>query len=221
MKKSYFKKNKKLTNPKHVSIIKEKVNNLSMQKIKDYLITLRGRLRGADNYLTSITILTGSVAFIFVTSVVILALMPASTKKDLNNKFAGVKNTITQKPTPIPTPTPRPIAKGPQTYTVSSGQNPLISEVWVNEFDPKKGQEQIYKVKIKDKKGASITSIELNLTTDHEAKTYPFKLISGTETEGEWQVSVVTNDSHDYVYLPYITAKNNIKDISKLELSFR
>ncbi|MCL4354363.1 hypothetical protein M1349_02720 [Patescibacteria group bacterium] len=190
-----------------------------MQKIKDYLITLRDRLRGEDNYLTSITIFTGSIAFIFVISVVILALMPASTKKDLYNKFAGIRN-IT-KPTPIPTPTPRPIAKGPQTYTVSSGQNPLISEVWVNEFDPKKGQEQIYKVKIKDKKGASITSIELNLTTDHGAKIYPFKLISGTVTEGEWQVFVITNDSHDYVYLPYITAKNSIKDISKLELSFR
>jgi len=188
-----------------------------MQKIKEYLIKLRDKLKGGDNYLTSITDFAGIAAFIFVVAAIILAIMPASTKKSLYNQFAGV-NAPTPTPiqsgpiptaTPIPTPTPRPIKQGPEAYSISTRSNPQMRELKINEFDPKKGQTQEMKAAIIDTKGASIVSVELKLITDKKTKIYPFKLTSGTPNKGEWSGSWVTDDSHDYIYTASFTVKND------------
>jgi len=193
-----------------------------MQQVKEYLIKLRDKLKGGDNYQTSLTIFVGIIAFIFVVAIAVLAIMPASTRKSLYNQFAGV-NATTPKPTltPIPTPTPRPIKQGPEAYSISTRSNPQMRELKINEFDPKKGQTQEMKATIIDTKGANVVSVELKLITDKKTKIYPFKLTLGTPSKGDWIGSWVTDDSHDYIYSANFTIKNDKGDISNVDLSFR
>lgn len=193
------------------------------QSFKAKLQALLLRIKGEDNYLTSITIFTGVIAFMLILTAIILVFLPSSTKKNLSRNFANLtgKGPTIVPATPIPTPTPRPIAKGPQTYSVSTANNPQMIQLWVNEFDPKKEQVQIFKAKIKNTKKIAISSVELKLTTDHKSKTYPLKLTSGTLQEGEWIVSLTTEDSHDYVYSAFFTMKDEKGNSSQLDLNFR
>ena len=114
----------------------------------------------------------------------------------------------TKKSTPFtnvyvkPTPTPYPLPQGPQTYPFSYGSaitGPKPDEVTINPYDPKKGEQQTFTVKIKYSK--PITYGAIQLTTDtKKTKVYPMTLTSGTTTDGVWSATITTDDTHDYIY---------------------
>ncbi len=117
--------------------------------------------------------------------------------------FYSRKNTYTKKTTISvkPTPKPYPLPQGPQTYPFSYGsavQGPKPSQITIAPYDPKKGEKQTYTVKAKYDK--PITYAAIDLETDHGAKTYPMQRISGVDTDGVWEVTITTTDTHDYIY---------------------
>jgi hypothetical protein len=110
------------------------------------------------------------------------------------------------KATPTVRPTPRPLPKGPQTYTISHGsevKGPRMSDVTMDPFDPKVGEKQTATVKIKYT--SPVTSVTARLDSDNKKQTYTFNRIDGTDTDGTWQATWVTEDTHDYTY--YINFK--------------
>jgi hypothetical protein len=105
---------------------------------------------------------------------------------------------------PTPSPTPRPIAQGVQIYNMSHGPlmtGPKISEVKIDPFDPKMGQKQTVTVQIKH--GSPITSVKARLDSDNKKTEYVFNKIEGSDTDGTWQGSWDTTDTHDYTYYLY------------------
>lgn len=103
--------------------------------------------------------------------------------------------------TPLPSPSPRPIAQGKQIYNGSFGplvKGPKMTQVIVDPFDPKKGEKQTVTVKIKHE--LPITSVTARLDSDTMKKTYTFERIDGSDTNGTWQTSWTTEDTHDYTY---------------------
>lgn len=124
------------------------------------------------------------------------------------------------KPTPPP-PVPEPLPTGQQVYSVSLGAGSLgpdPREVTVDPFDPKKGEKQTFSVQALDDK--PIRSLSLTLKTDNGSKTYSLSLVQGTAMNGVWQVSLVTEDTHDWIYHAIITGKDDANS-SSVELSFR
>ncbi|PIY93980.1 MAG: hypothetical protein COY68_04350 [Candidatus Levybacteria bacterium CG_4_10_14_0_8_um_filter_35_23] len=174
------------------------------------------RLKGNDNYLTMETFTAGAAVLIVIIIIVTLLISPASFKKSGSKIFSSLT------PTPSPSPTPRPIAKGPQIYSLSTKEaGPKMRKLNINEFDPKIGQEQKMTLQVIGENGANIISVGLTLLSDHKKKDYPLRLISGTAMSGTWEVSVITEDSHNYIYTATFIAKDNSGVAAKVDLNFR
>jgi hypothetical protein len=111
------------------------------------------------------------------------------------------QNTDQQATGPTPTLTPRPLPQGAQVYNMSHGPNakgPKISEVTIDPFDPKMGQKQTITVKIRH--DSPVTSAKARLDSDNKKTEYTLNKIEGSDTDGVWQASWDTNDTHDYTY---------------------
>ena len=109
--------------------------------------------------------------------------------------------TLITTPIPTPTPTPKPIPSGRQIYNISHGKDvkgPKMSQVIVDPLDPSVGGTQIVTVKIAYT--SPITDVKATLETDNMNKTYTFKRIAGSDTDGTWQASWKMEDSYDYTY---------------------
>lgn len=92
--------------------------------------------------------------------------------------------------TSTPKPTPKPIPTGKQIYYLGHGKNvkgPKTSQVVIDPLDPSVGKTQIVTVKITHT--SPITSVKATLETDNMNKTYTFKRIAGSDTDGTWQTS--------------------------------
>lgn len=138
-------------------------------------------------------------------------------------QFSALKPQITTSPTPTPRPSPppAPIAQGKQIYNVSQGsgsKGPGMRQLVVDPFDPKKGENQTMSVKVQNKKPVTIVSIILK--TDTKATTYQLKLKEGKDTDGLWEGSWTTDDTHDYVYTAVVSASDTIES-AQVTLSFR
>ncbi len=141
-------------------------------------------------------------------------------------KFTGYKtdqNLEAQIPSPSPTPkpSPKPLPTGKQVYYLSHGKNvkgPKIGQVTIDPLDPAVGETQVVTVKITHT--SPVTSVKATLETDNMNKTYTFKRIDGTETDGTWQASWKMEDSYDYTY--YLPFKlTSAVDIFEGGLTFR
>lgn len=142
---------------------------------------------------------TGLFAYIYMKSKT-----PAATPTPAPAPIA-VKVTMT----PKPTPTPYPLPQGKRSWDLSYGKEakgPKILKVTVDPFDPKIGAKQTYTVAIQHT--LPITIAELALNTDNKVATYSMQRISGTDTDGVWNVTVTTDDTHFYTYYPYFTVKS-------------
>jgi hypothetical protein len=133
-------------------------------------------------------------------------------------------------PTPVPPtentwvpakPAPAPLAPGKQVYTISGGKKgaPQMTMATIDPLDVKKGQLQTFTVEANDVK--DISTINAEVITDNEKKTYPLKLHEGTDNNGAWTGSWRINDTFDYHYQIRITAKNSEGLESAVTLSFR
>jgi len=132
------------------------------------------------------------------------------------------------KPTPIQNiwspykPSPRPLASGKQTYLVSGSKTgaPKATEVVIDPLDPAQNASQSATVKVISLDGTPVSEVEVNMITDNKEKTYPLKLISGTNLDGSWQGTWTLEDSYDYRYQAAIKAKNATSEWT-VTLSFR
>ena len=122
---------------------------------------------------------------------------------------------------PTPTSTPRPIPTGPKSFTVSQGDKtvPQFSTGIVDPYDPAKGATQTVTINVKF--GKPITRVTAILETDK--KTSPpveFKLISGTNTSGQWQGSWKINDTYLYNYVLTLQAESG-KSVGSVIITLR
>jgi hypothetical protein len=127
-----------------------------------------------------------------------------------NNKMAVIPTPAPSPiPTPTPTPTPYPLPQGRQSFFVSYGNGttgPKASQVTIDPYDPKIGQPQTYTIAVYDT--SPITSVDLALITDNKVASYSLTRVNGTETKGDWQVKITTDDTHFYHYSPSFVVKS-------------
>jgi hypothetical protein len=108
--------------------------------------------------------------------------------------------------TPTPTPTPIPLLPGPGIYNVSQAKHEgaTISKVTFDPLDVKKGQNLEITVEIKAE--SAITAVTGTLKTDNGQKELTFSRTSGSDTDGQWQISFKLEDSVLYNYILTVKA---------------
>ena len=110
-------------------------------------------------------------------------------------------------PTNAPTPIPRPIPHGTKGFTVGQSDKtvPQFRKGSIDPYDPAKGQTQTVTIAVKHSQ--PVTKVTATLTTDHAtSQPYSFKLISGSDTDGDWQGSWPVTDSYLYTYVLTLNA---------------
>lgn len=191
---------------------------LSFSRVNSFL----EKIKGKDNYLTSSVLLAGIITSTFIILIAALLIAGKYSNKEKNFTeaipFTGSKLV---KKTPTPTPTPIPIISGPETYGISTKNNPQMRELHFNEFDPKIGDIQTITLRIKNTQNIKITTVEAELVTDNKTEKHHLKLISGSDIDGAWSASWKTNDSHLYKYRIRLTAKDEKNNIATANLGFR
>ena len=189
-------------------------------KVKEYW----KKITGQENFFNELGI--GLIICLIAIGFLIVILIKPNEVKQLTNKLSlrpvpTSAPTPTPTNTPTPTPTPWPIAKGPQEYKVMTKENPQIKGFKISEFDPKEGQNQTMTVSVADLKNVPITKVEVELKTDHKTKIYSLSLSSGSNTDGEWSATWITDDTHNYIYTANFTVTNQNGDSSVVQGHFR
>lgn len=123
---------------------------------------------------------------------------------------------------PTPRPSPRPIPHGKKGFTVSQSDKtvPQFSKGSVDPYDPIKDSAQIVTISVKHEK--PITKVTAMLKTDNTVLgSVPLDLISGTNTNGEWQGSIQITDSYLYTYILVLQAESQEGVKSTVEIALR
>lgn len=180
---------------------------------------IRFRLSGLPTYVWVFLLVLSSAVIIGATYIF---LSPNISLKDL---FKGKEKVEVNGEKNISTtykPSPRPLASGKQTYLVSGSKTgaPKATEVVIDPLDPAQNASQTVTVKVISLDGTPVSEVEVNMITDNKEKTYPLKLVSGTNLDGSWQGTWTLEDSYDYLYQAAIKAKN-AKSEWTVTLSFR
>jgi len=148
-------------------------------------------------------------------------------KNDLSNKTNGPSSIESgKKPkaptsTPTPTPTPRAIPHGKWGFGVGQGDKtvPQFRRGFLDPYDPLKGGTQTVTVNVKH--GLPVTKVIGILKTDHKtSQPYEFKLVSGTNTDGQWEGTWTVDDSYLYTYLLTLKAESSDKS-SSVDITLR
>ena len=168
------------------------------------------------------------LALTFLT-LLILVLLPDLTERKYQNliskkiseyKFAFNQKKSTTEPTPTPLP-PRPIPHGKIGFTVGQSDKtvPLFGRGFIDPYDPDKGGTQTVTISVSYKNPVSkVTAI---LKTDNDtSEAYSFKLVNGSDTEGEWQGSWKVTDTYLYTYALVFNAESSNKSGS-VEVTLR
>ena len=124
--------------------------------------------------------------------------------------------------TPTPTPTPRAIPHGKWGFTVGQSDKtvPQFSRGFIDPYDPE--QEASQTVTIAVKYTQPVTKVTAVLKTDHAVSTpVPFTLISGTNTDGQWQGSWQMTDTYLYKYAVVLQAESAGSKPASVEITFR
>ncbi len=114
--------------------------------------------------------------------------------------------------TPTPTPTPYPLPQGKQSFQLNYGKTatgPRLKSVTIDSFDPKIGAPQTYTITASY--AQPITSVSLILATDTKTATYSMERISGSDTDGTWETTITTDDTHFYQYYAKFLIKSTIE----------
>ena len=151
-----------------------------------------------------------AIALLFlIVNVGLFAYLRFATSPQAKKLTALPSPTPSPSPTPTPTPTPYPLPQGKQSFLVSYGNGttgPKASRVTIDPYDPKVGQPQIFTIAVSDT--SPITSVDLALITDNKVTSYSLTRVSGTETKGNWEVKITTDDTHLYHYSPSFVIKS-------------
>lgn len=120
--------------------------------------------------------------------------------------------------TPTPTPTPVPLLQGPQSYSISTKQNPDMYDLSLNTIDPHNSTQTV-QLKVKDP--SSVTSVKANVKTENKSKEYPLSLQSGTANDGTWTGSWVLNDTYNKKFMITFSATDNKGSKSSVDFTIR
>lgn len=180
-----------LRKPKFLNLRKPKF----LKRISEYWTKIPSNLKQALSIL--LILVLAAALWLF------LAKRTTTTREGLRviQPTPAVTLIITPIPTPTPTPTPRPIPSGRQIFNLSHGEGvkgPRISQLIVDPLNPFVGGTQIVTVKIAYT--SPITEVKARLDTDSMNKSYTFKRIAGSDTDGTWQASWKMEDSYNYIY---------------------
>lgn len=119
-----------------------------------------------------------------------------------NKKEKNIKTQIEIEKKRHPTPTPFKLAQGKQLFYVSNGRGspgPNIRQLIIDPLDAKKGQKQIWEIKVK--KDIPATAIYITIKTDNKSHRRQLELIKNNDPIYQtWQTSIIEDDSHDHVY---------------------
>jgi hypothetical protein len=121
----------------------------------------------------------------------------------LSRQFLGKLDDASQpKGTPVPTACPNyNIPSGKQNFNFSVGNSvagPKIQTAVIDPLDPATGQRQTVTLTIKH--SSPVTFAEATLLTDNTQQSSKFRRISGTDTDGTWQLSWQTKDTYKCRY---------------------
>lgn len=180
--------------------------------------------------LKKVSVIEYSLAFLLLVLIVVFFFIDFKfSEKQIQEslrKFTGYKTdqsleTQTPSPSPTPKPSPKPIPSGKQIYNLSHGKNvigPRISQVIIDPLDPSVGKTQVVTVKIAHT--SPVASVKATLKTDNINKTYTFKHVAGSNTDGTWQASWIIEDSYDYTYYLFFRLTSEV-DTFEGGLTFR
>jgi hypothetical protein len=177
---------------------------------------------GADNQSTLL-----SIALLIIAGIVAAQLYLMWKSGSLGNLLSRMTPTTTPRVSqapegPTPTPTPRPLRQGEVTMNTSVSaetKGPKLSTTIVDNNDPKVGQTQTLTSTYRHT--SPITSVTVTLMSDNGEKTYPMTLISGTNTDGQWQGTWTVEDTLLYTYTFIFTAKAQDGTQSKITIARR
>ncbi len=117
---------------------------------------------------------------------------------------------LTPTVTPSPTPTPYPLPQGKQEYKISHSKSilgPKVTNVSIDPFDPKVGEKQEYILHVLH--NAPLSNVLLSLQTDNKIATISLEKKEETEKESTWRTTIVTDDTHLYVYYAQFILRQN------------
>jgi len=113
-----------------------------------------------------------------------------------------------------------PLASGEQTFSVTTPDNPRMTQVVINPFDVDKFASQTVSVEIQETAGYPIFEVTGQAQTDSMSFPFSLSLISGTDIDGTWQGSWYNEDEYCQNYMLIITATSQ-SGTSIVELAFR
>jgi len=113
-----------------------------------------------------------------------------------------------------------PLASGEQTFSVTTPDNPRMTQVVINPLDVDKFASQTVSVEIQETAGYPITEVTGQARTNNISFPFSLSLISGTDIDGTWQGSWYNEDEYCQNYMLIITATSQ-SGTSEVELAFR
>lgn len=141
-------------------------------------------------------------------------------KKNLSeNNLSSIESDKRSKQ--LPTPTPRAIPHGKWGFGVGQSDQtvPQFRRGFIDPYDPAKGGTQTVTINVRH--STSVNKVSAVLKTDHTiSQSYPFKLISGSNTNGQWQGSWKVEDTYLYTYALVLKAESSNKSAS-VEVTLR
>ena len=199
---------------------------MPVQRFKKLVLEFFAKLTPGGAYRRYAKIILTAVVSIFTILVILFSLPYLTGGKYQNpiNMITGYKsagNPATSLPESTPTATPRPIPHGKIGFTVGQSDKtvPLFGRGFIDPYDPAKGATQTVTIAVKYTK--PVTKVTVVLKTDNNiSQPYPFKLISGSDTEGEWQGSWQITDTYLYTYALVFNAESSNKSGS-VEVTLR
>lgn len=157
----------------------------------------------------------------------IVIIFLAKTKGLFNNPLTSkqpINEVVQSEPTATPAPPmPEPLAQGEQIYGIGRGdgsKGPDLFEAIINPFDPKKGEQQTMKIRIK-KGSLKTTKVNITLKSDNNAKTYPLTLLNEEADSETWSGSWIIEDTHNWMYKAVVDATDEKDEVAHVEISFR
>lgn len=158
---------------------------------------------------------TEFIIFLILVSVLVFFLLFRSSLKNIRNLFGKNFSSVESGkrpdlPTPVPTRVPRKIPHGKLDFTVSQSDKtvPQLSRGSIDPYDPENGTTQTVTIAVKHSQ--PVDKVTATLKTDNAtSQPYLFKLVKGTNTDGEWQGSWKVADTYLYTYVLTLNATSS------------
>lgn len=153
---------------------------------------------------------TEFIIFLILVSVLVITLLIYSSSKNKQNLSANNFSSVESGKRPdIPTPTrtPRKIPHGKMEFSVGQSDKtvPQLSKGSIDPYDPENGTTQTMTIAVKHSQ--PVDKVTATLKTDNAtSQPYFFRLVKGTNTDGEWQGSWKVTDTYLYTYVLTLNA---------------